>query len=98
VRPLLIDDALPHPLVGELHARGREALAADGAASDADLLAAAAVAGAVLVTSHDDWPPHPAAPVAIVAGRSMAERRDAVHRWAHAMAAQRPGSVRRYRP
>lgn len=97
MRPLLLDDALPHSLAGELVARGREASAVDGTAADAELLAAAAAAGAVLVTSHEEWPAHPAAPVAIVSGRSMAARRDAVHRWAHAMAAQRPGSVRRYR-
>jgi hypothetical protein len=97
VRPLLIDDALPHSLAGELIARGRDAGVVDGTATDQELLAAADAAGAVLVTSHDDWPAHPPAPVAIVVARTMAARRDVVHRWAHAMAAQRAGSVRRYR-
>jgi hypothetical protein len=34
--------------------------------------------------------------VALVTARPGPPRRDAVHRWAHEMAAQRPGSVRRY--
>jgi len=79
---------LPRPLAAELRARGRAArtlaeLGLEGA-TDAEL---AALDG-VLVTTV----PIPGATVALVRGN----RRDAVHRHAHAMAAQRPGSLRRY--
>jgi predicted nuclease of predicted toxin-antitoxin system len=97
VRALLLDDMLPAGLAGELRARGRDArsvaeLGLSGA-TDADVLAAAD--GAVLVTALDDL--HAGATVAVVAGHDAATRRDVVHRWAHAIAVQRPGSVRRYR-
>jgi hypothetical protein len=87
VRDLWIDEGLPAGLAEELTARGRPARAVAGAVSDAELLAA----DAVLVTTL----PLPGA--AVVTAREPAARRDTVHRHAHAMAAQRPGSTHSYR-
>ena len=105
MRELWVDDGLPAPLAAELVRRGRPArslseLDLQGAA-DADLLAAVAVAGAVLVTVEERLPhDRPAgATVAVVGSRGGdPARREAVHRWAHAIASQRPGSARRYAP
>ena len=88
VRRLVLDDMLPRALAGELRARGREArtVAELGLAGATD----AEVAGVdgVLVTS------------VAVEGTSCAlvrgNLREAVHRHAHEMAAQRSGSLRRY--
>ena len=88
MRALLIDEGLPAGLAEELRARGRDAREIAGPVPDAELLTAA---NAVLVTTL----PLPGA--AIVVGRTAEARRDVVHRHAHAMAAQRPGTTRRYR-
>ena len=93
MRPLLLDDALPVGLEAEVLARGRACSRADPSASDADLLALPVV----LVTPYDLDPLPDGAAVALVRGASAAERRDAVHRHAHAMATQRPGTRRTYR-
>jgi hypothetical protein len=87
-RELWIDEGLPAGLAEELRARGRAARAISGPLPDSEVLADA---GAVLVTTL----PLPGA--AVVVGRTAEARRDAVHRHAHEMAAQRPGSTRRYR-
>ena len=87
MRELWIDEGLPAGLAEELVARGRRARSVTGTVPDTELLQNA---HAVLVTTL----PLPGA--AIVAGRDAAARRDAVHRHAHEMAAQRPGSLRRY--
>ena len=87
MRELWIDAGLPAGLADELCARGRAARAVRGAVSDAELLAG----DGVLVTTL----PLPGA--AVVVARTPEARRDAVHRHAHEMAAQRPGSTRRYR-
>ena len=87
MRELWIDEGLPAGLAEELRGRGRAARAVTGPVADAELLAA----GAVLVTTL----PLPGA--AVVTARTAEARRDAVHRHAHEMAAQRPGATRRYR-
>ena len=86
-RELWIDEGLPAGLAAELRARGRAAREIEGPIADADLLAA----DAVLVTTL----PLPGA--AVVVGRTAEARRDAVHRHAHEMVTQRPGTTRRYR-
>jgi hypothetical protein len=86
VRELWIDEGLPAGLAEELTARGRPARAIKGPVPDAELLAT----DAVLVTTL----PLPGA--AVVTAKTAEARRDAVHRHAHEMAAQRPGSMRRY--
>lgn len=88
VRELILDDMLPRALAMELRARGRATrtlaeLGLEGA-TDAEL---ADLDGVVVTTV-----PVAGATVALVGGN----RRDAVHRHAHAMAAQRLGSLRRY--
>jgi hypothetical protein len=87
---LILDDGLPRGLAAELRARGRDAahVAELGleSAPDADVLA---LDGVVVSTVRIHAP---GATVALVRGN----RREAVHRHAHAMAAQRPGSLRRY--
>jgi len=98
MRLLILDDMLPAALAGELAARGRPArtladLGLQGA-PDSD---AVAVTG-VLVTADEATAAGrpPGATVALVTARPGPARRDAVHRYAHEMAAQRPGSSRRY--
>jgi hypothetical protein len=90
VRRLILDDGLPRALAAELRARGRGAdhVAELGleCATDAEVLAL----DGVLVTTVRVHAP--GATVAVVRGG----RREAVHRHAHEMAAQRPGSIRRY--
>lgn len=96
MRPLLLDDGLPAGLAGELRGRGRDARELWPQASDVEALRAAADSGGVLVTAVDALPARPGATVAVIAVRGAAARRDAVHRHAHEIAAQRAGSVRRY--
>jgi hypothetical protein len=96
VRPLLIDDGLPAGLAAELRARGRDARELWADASDIEALRAVADSGAVLVTAVEGLPAEPGATVAVVVAHGAAARRDLVHRHAHDMAAQRPGSRRRY--
>jgi hypothetical protein len=98
VRLLVLDDMLPRGLADELAARGRPARTlADLGLQGAPDTQALAVLG-VLVTADErlaDARP-PGSTVALVAARPGAPRRDVVHRHAHEMAAQRPGSSRRY--
>jgi len=98
MRPLLLDDSLPAGLAAELAARGRPARAvADlGLAGAPDAAVLEAASDAVLVTTLGFEPG--SAAVAVVAARDAAARREAVHRHAHEMALQRPGSLRRYGP
>jgi predicted nuclease of predicted toxin-antitoxin system len=88
VRELILDDMLPRALAGELRARGRPArtVAELGLAGATD--AEVAAREGVLVTTV----PVDGATVALVRGN----RREAVHRHAHTMAVQRPGSLKRY--
>ena len=97
MRPLLIDDGLPAGLAEELRARGRDARRLWPDASDEEALRTVAESGAVFVTAFEPPSAEPGATVAVVGGRGAAARRDAVHRHAHEMAAQRPGSTRHYR-
>jgi hypothetical protein len=97
VRELILDEMLPSGLVDELQARGRAARALEPAGlTDAE--AALAARDGVLVTADTatarDRPP--GTTVALVGAPAGAPRRDAVHRHAHEMAGQRPGSLRRY--
>jgi len=107
-RALLLDENVPRPLAAELVARGRPARALrddPGAPTlDSEVIRWAGDA-VVLVTADDGMPREHAAllrqtrlAVAVVAVRGEAARRETVHRWAHVMAAQRPGTVRRYSP
>lgn len=95
-RLIVLDDGLPPALAEELRARGRAAatlaeLGLAGGAADAEVLAAVAERGGVLVTTHDLGAP----PCAVILAPDLPARRDAVHRHAAAIAAQRAG-VRRY--
>lgn len=96
MRPLLIDDGLPVGLAEELRSRGRDARRLWPDASDEEALRTVAESGAVLVTAFEPPGAEPGAAVAIVTARGAAARRDVVHRHAHEMSAQRPGSIRRY--
>jgi hypothetical protein len=97
VRELILDEMLPAGLEDELRARGRPARRLEPAGlTDGDALAAAR--DGVLVTADPataEGRPS-GATVAVVVARAGAPRRDAVHRHAHEMSAQRPGSLRRY--
>jgi len=98
VRELILDDMLERALAGELRARGRPArtvadLGLEGA-TDAAVAEAVARADGVLVTTVAPLPGALAAAV-LTAGTPEA-RREAVHRHAHEMAGQRPGSLRSY--
>ncbi len=96
---IVLDDGFAPSLAGELERRGRPATTVGAlglaGATDATVLAAVAERGGVLVALHDLRVRIPDAPIAVVAARSDAARRDAVHRHAAAIAAQRRGS-RRY--
>lgn len=100
MRELLLDDGLPASLAVELERRGRAARTVRDAglesASDAELLARAG--DVVIVTTHAALASerHPGATVAVIAGHDEPARRELVHRHAHAIAAQRAGSARRY--
>ncbi len=98
-RLIVLDDGLAPALAGELSRRGRPAVTVGAlglaGASDGEVLAAVAARGGVLVALHPPGVRTPPAPVALLRPRGDAERRDAVHRHAAAIAAQRRG-VRRY--
>ena len=102
MRELLLDDGLPASLAVELGRRGRPTRTVRDTdlegATDAELLAA--TGDAVLVTTEPALAGNrpPGATVAVVSGRDDAARREVVHRHEHAIAAQRPGSARRYAP
>ena len=95
---LVLDDMLPRGLAGELAARGRPArtlaeLGLEGA-PDSE---AVAVVGVLVTADEATARTRPAGgTVALVAAPAGSNRRDVVHRHAHEMAAQRPGSLRRY--
>jgi predicted nuclease of predicted toxin-antitoxin system len=95
VRELILDDSLPRGLAAELAARGRPArtLGDLGLTGATDREVLAATAEDVLVTTAEL---HGPGAVAVVIGRTPEARRDAVHRFAHRMSVQRPGSVVRY--
>jgi hypothetical protein len=107
-RALLLDENLPRRLAAELASRGRPARALrddPGApALDSEVIRWAGD-GVVLVTADEGMPREHAEllrrtrlTLAVVAARGEAARRETVHRWAHVMAGQRPGTVRRYSP
>ncbi len=91
MRRLILDDMFPADLAEQLRARGRDAVSVGelglAGASDGAL---AAVDGVLVTTVAAGGT------VALVRAVGAAARRDVVHRHAHEMAAQRPGSVRRY--
>lgn len=97
-RLIVLDEGFPPELAGELAARGRPAttVAALGVvgATDAEVLAAVAAREGVLVVLHDLRVRVPPAPVALVLAGAEAARRDAVHRHAAAIAAQRRAAAR----
>jgi hypothetical protein len=86
VRELWIDEGLPAGLAEELAARGRRARSVTGTVPDTEL----SRDDVILVTTL------PLEGAAVITARDAAGRRDAVHRYAHAIAAQRPGATRRY--
>lgn len=92
IRRLILDDGLPAEIAAELRARGRDAVtvAALGLSDATD--AEVAELDGVLVTTD----PATARLGAALVPPGTAGR-DAVHRHAHAIAAQRPGSSRAYR-
>lgn len=98
-RLIVLDDGFPPSLAGELVARGRPAIALADlglvGAADAEVLEAVTARDGILVSLHDPGLRNPVAPVAVVAARTDADRRDAVHRHVSAIAAQRRGR-RRY--
>jgi predicted nuclease of predicted toxin-antitoxin system len=107
MRALLLDENLPLRLAAELTARGHPAVALrdDPARAVLDAEVLEATGDRVLVTAQEDLPREQAATVArtraaiaIVHADGEAAKRETVHRWAHVMAAQPPGSVRRYAP
>ena len=97
MRELILDEMLPAALAGELAARGRAARGLEPR-GQLDAAALAAARDGVLVTADpataQDRPA--GSTVALVTAPAGAARRDVVHRHAHEMAAQRPGSLRRY--
>jgi len=112
-RLLYLDEGLPLRLAAELQARGHaaQALRRDPGAPIADAELIRSLAGrhgdrVVLVTTDDALPREHGAllrasnlAVALVgAGRGEAYKRETVHRWAHVMASQPAGTVRRYTP
>jgi hypothetical protein len=107
MRTLLLDENLPLRLAAELTARGRPAVALRGgpAPPTLDIEVLEAAGDRVLVTAQEDLPREQAgalrrtrATIAIVHADGEAAKRETVHRWAHVMAAQPPGTVRRYSP
>jgi hypothetical protein len=107
-RVLQLDEGLPLRLAAELTARGRpaRALRATPGAPDTDAALIRWLGpGVVLVTTDEGLPrEHRAllretrATVAIVHATGEGAKRETVHRWAHVMAAQATGTVRRYSP
>jgi hypothetical protein len=109
-RLLVVDETLDRRLAEGLRLRGRHAGSAEelGLAGLADpgLLDAVRALGGdpVLLTADDGLPGARDADgltIAVIDVRTGADaglgpRREAVHRWAHLIAAQRPGSARRY--
>jgi predicted nuclease of predicted toxin-antitoxin system len=107
-RVLLLDENLPLRLAAELAARGRAVVAlraAAGAPSTDAAVIRALDPGAVLVTTDERLPREHRAllretrtTVAVVHADGEDAKRETVHRWVHVIAAQPPGTVRRYSP
>lgn len=107
-RVLQLDEGLPRSLAAELSARGHPAQALrdlPGAPTTDSAVIATLGPDRVLVTTDETMPrEHRArlrdagATVALVHADGEAAKRETVHRWAHVMAAQTPGTVRRYSP
>jgi hypothetical protein len=99
-RLLYLDENLPLRLAEELTARGRpaQALRHDPTAPVRDEELLRHVGDAVLVTTQARIPREPRATVAVVHAQGEDAKRETVHRWAHAMATQPKGSMRRYSP
>jgi predicted nuclease of predicted toxin-antitoxin system len=107
-RLLHLDENLPRRLAAELEARGHPARAhralPDAPATDTGLIRSLD-GDVVLVTADEGMPREHRAllrerrvPVAIVHADNETAKRETVHRWAHVMATQPPGSIRRYSP
>ena len=107
-RLLHLDENLPQRLAAELAARGRPARAhrslPDAATTDSGLIRSLG-GDVVLVTADEAMPREHRAllrehrvTVAVVHADGEAAKRETVHRWAHVMATQPRGSVRRYSP
>jgi hypothetical protein len=96
-RTLRLDEGLPRRLAGELTARGRRATPVRGPVLGDDLLRTL-TDGDVLVTTDTTLPRGGRHAIAIVVARGETAKRETVHRWAHVMATQPPGSMRRYPP
>ena len=107
-RVLHLDENLPRRLAAELEARGRPARAhralADAPTTDTGLIRSLA-ADVVLVTADEGMQREHRAllrehrvTLAVVHADGEAAKRETLHRWAHVMATQTPGSVRRYSP
>ena len=107
-RLLHLDENLPRRLAAELEARGRPARAhralADAPTTDTGLIRSLAT-DVVLVTADEGMPREHRAllrehrvTLAVVHADGEAAKRETVHRWAHVMATQPPGSIRRYSP
>jgi hypothetical protein len=107
-RVLQLDEGLPLRLAAELTARGRHARALrlePGAPSTDTALLRWLDPGAVLVTTDEGLPREQRAllretraTVAIIHATGEGAKRETVHRWAHVIATQPPGTVRRYSP
>jgi hypothetical protein len=107
-RLLHLDENLPRRLAAELEARGRRARAQralpDAPTTDTGLIRSLDP-DMVLVTADEGMPREHRAllralrvTVAVVHADGEAAKRETVHRWAHVMATQPAGSVRRYSP
>jgi hypothetical protein len=107
-RLLHLDENLPLRLAAELEARGHPARAhralPDAPTTDTGLIRSLD-GDVVLVTADEGMPREHRAllrerrvPVAVVHADGEAAKRETVHRWAHVMATQPPGSIRRYSP
>jgi hypothetical protein len=97
-RLIVLDEGLPPSLAGELRARGRPASTVAelglAGAPDAEVLAAVAERDGVLVVLRPPGVRVPPASLALLAARDEPSRRDAVHRHAAAIAAQRRAVAR----
>jgi hypothetical protein len=95
-RLLVLDEGLPLRLAGELAARGRRARSLRGPTRDEEVVAA--LAGDEVLVTTDASLDRAGHALALVVAHGEAAKRETVHRWAHAMATQPKGSLRRYTP
>ena len=97
MRELILDEMLPAELADELRARGRPARPLAPAGLTVAEAAEAARDGVLVTADAATARDRPSGTtVALVTAAPGPPRREAVHRHAHEMAAQRPGSMRRY--